>query len=410
MNGNASKSEENVGEEKKSQIDFALWKKSKEGEPAWQSPWGPGRPGWHIECSAMATDVLGSNLDIHAGGEDLKFPHHDNEMAQSEAYCGCAQWVNYFWHAGHLHIRGLKMSKSLKNFITIRQALEVHTAAQIRMLFLLQNWDKQMLYSDQMVNDAKTKESMLKNFFGVVKGLLRDVPASKLSDVPQNWGKDEDRLHEDFRICQSKVHASLCNNFDTPAAMEAIFSMVSASNKYINQPGRTQPRVMLLKSIALYITNILRIFGLLEESDEIGFKAAGSGSNKEEVVEKYLDAFVHFRDQIRMFARNNKHTELLDLCDELRDNIMIDLGVRLEDRNLADGQGALWKLDDPAVLRKELEEKIKKQKEAAAQKRKNKAEKLKKELKKWEAVVDTPPEKLFVDDKRFTKLDEKGLP
>ena len=176
--------------EKKSQIDFALWKKSKEGEPAWKSPWGPGRPGWHIECSAMAGDVLGDNIDIHGGGEDLRFPHHDNEVAQSEAFCGCKQWVNYFFHAGHLHIRGLKMSKSLKNFVTIRQALEEHTASQIRLLFLMQNWDRPMLYSDQMVGDAKSKESMLKNFFGTVKGLLREVPPTKFSKVPQCWLED----------------------------------------------------------------------------------------------------------------------------------------------------------------------------------------------------------------------------
>jgi cysteinyl-tRNA synthetase len=125
---------------KRSPSDFALWKKSKSGEPSWPSPWGEGRPGWHIECSVMASAVLGPNMDIHSGGIDLAFPHHDNEMAQSEvreiprdsnmayvypalfsqAYHNCRQWVNYFLHTGHLHIEGLKMSKSLKNFITIK--------------------------------------------------------------------------------------------------------------------------------------------------------------------------------------------------------------------------------------------------------------------------------------------------
>lgn len=103
--------------------DFALWKAAKPGEPAWDSPWGGGRPGWHIECSAMASSIIGSTIDIHTGGEDLRFPHHDNELAQAEAFYhdqGCCQWVNYFLHSGHLGIEGLKMSKSLKNFITIR--------------------------------------------------------------------------------------------------------------------------------------------------------------------------------------------------------------------------------------------------------------------------------------------------
>merc|ERR1719333_1139545 len=134
--------------EKRNPNDFALWKASKPGEPDWDPPGkaARGRPGWHIECSVMATDVQGEFLDIHAGGEDLKFPHHDNEMAQSEAYLNRPQWVNYWWHAGHLHIEGLKMSKSLKNFITIRQALEFHSARQLRLMFLMQQWDRGMNY------------------------------------------------------------------------------------------------------------------------------------------------------------------------------------------------------------------------------------------------------------------------
>jgi len=107
--------------EKVNEQDFALWKKSKEGEPFWDSPWGTGRPGWHIECSAMASSIFDEHpIDIHSGGIDLKFPHHDNELAQSEAYYDCNQWIKYFWHTGHLHIKGKKMSKSLKNFTTIK--------------------------------------------------------------------------------------------------------------------------------------------------------------------------------------------------------------------------------------------------------------------------------------------------
>lgn len=110
---------------KKDKKDFALWKKSKPGEPAWKSPWGDGRPGWHIECSAMAAAIFEKYpLDIHSGGIDLRFPHHDNEIAQSEAYYCCDNWINNFWHCGHLHIDGKKMSKSLKNFITIRHILD----------------------------------------------------------------------------------------------------------------------------------------------------------------------------------------------------------------------------------------------------------------------------------------------
>lgn len=124
--------------DKKNACDFALWKKSKEGEPWWDSPWGQGRPGWHIECSAMAAEFFKEYpIDIHSGGIDLRFPHHDNEVAQSEAYYDCDSWITYFLHSGHLHIEGKKMSKSLKNFITIRHILETYNHRHIRFLFLL---------------------------------------------------------------------------------------------------------------------------------------------------------------------------------------------------------------------------------------------------------------------------------
>jgi cysteinyl-tRNA synthetase len=145
--------------EKKSEADFALWKSSKPGEPSWSSPWGPGRPGWHIECSAMASEVLGSQIDIHSGGIDLAFPHHDNELAQSEAFWSgegrkCErQWVNYFMHMGHLSIQGSKMSKSLKNFTTIREALSRGdwTPRGLRIVFLLGSWKDGIEITDDVV-------------------------------------------------------------------------------------------------------------------------------------------------------------------------------------------------------------------------------------------------------------------
>ncbi len=141
--------------------DFALWKASKSGEPFWDSPWGNGRPGWHIECSVMASAVLGSNMDIHSGGVDLRFPHHDNELAQSEAFYNCKQWVNYFLHAGHLHIENLKMSKSLKNFLSIKETLAHTSPAQFRLLFLMQAWDASMDYSVDSVAGAKGMQSVI---------------------------------------------------------------------------------------------------------------------------------------------------------------------------------------------------------------------------------------------------------
>lgn len=140
--------------EKRSPNDFALWKLSKPGEPWWQSPWGHGRPGWHIECSAMASDICGQHLDIHTGGVDLKFPHHDNELAQSEAHFDSAEWVKYFLHTGHLTIAGCKMSKSLKNFITIQEALKKQSACELRLMFLLHSWKDTLDYSDNTMDMA----------------------------------------------------------------------------------------------------------------------------------------------------------------------------------------------------------------------------------------------------------------
>lgn len=150
-----------VQTEKKSPNDFALWKSSKSGEPWWTSPWGNGRPGWHIECSAMASDICGPKLDIHTGGVDLKFPHHDNELAQSEAHFNSQEWIKYFLHTGHLTIAGCKMSKSLKNFITIRDALVKNSATQLRLAFLLHSWKDTLDYSENTMEMATQYEKFL---------------------------------------------------------------------------------------------------------------------------------------------------------------------------------------------------------------------------------------------------------
>jgi cysteinyl-tRNA synthetase len=205
------------GLEKKSDVDFALWKASRKGEPTWDSPWGPGRPGWHIECSVMASDVLGSTFDIHSGGEDLMFPHHDNEIAQSEAHFDIHQWVNYFMHAGHLSIRGLKMSKSLKNFVSIRDALEMHSPRQIRILFLLQAWDKTMIYGDQSVKEALAKEKTIKEFFLQLQVLFR-----KDLSGPQFWLEEDRQLHRVLSETQDSVRKHLSDNFDYPQAFNDI--------------------------------------------------------------------------------------------------------------------------------------------------------------------------------------------
>lgn len=195
--------------EKRSPNDFALWKNSKPGEPAWPSPWGEGRPGWHIECSAMASEIFDKNVDIHTGGVDLKFPHHDNELAQSEAFFDCKEWVQYFLHTGHLTIAGCKMSKSLKNFITIKEALKNHSSTQIRFAFLLHSWKDTLDYSNNTMEIATRFEKFLNEFFLNVKDVLRQKPDN---DMLKFNKKDLDLCNKLFDT-KKAVHLALCGKF-----------------------------------------------------------------------------------------------------------------------------------------------------------------------------------------------------
>ena len=184
---------DDVKKEKKNAFDFALWKKSKEGDPFWESPWGKGRPGWHIECSAMANDIFKEHpIDIHSGGVDLRFPHHDNEVAQSEAYYNCDQWIKYFWHTGHLHIEGKKMSKSLKNFITIKEYLKTYTPRQLRLFILLHRWDAIINYSvEKSLPEAIEKERQFSEFFKSMKAVMRQLD---IKSQVQKWNTTDEEL------------------------------------------------------------------------------------------------------------------------------------------------------------------------------------------------------------------------
>jgi len=348
----ASAAAENDGElgaqanqaEKKCPADFALWKRSKAGEPFWESKWGPGRPGWHIECSTMASDVIGSELDVHFGGQDLRFPHHENELAQSEAYHGCKQWVRYFLHAGHLDIDGLKMSKSLKNFITIRQALAAgYTPRQLRMMVLLASWDKGMNFSDDTMEHARNADRAFTEFFHVVKFLVRSVPAG----APAVWGERERALRAALAKAQSTVHKALLDNFDTPTAMGALLELVRRVNDYSSGCNASDPklsaRVLLVQRCAQYVTKMLRIFGLIgSPSEEIGYGGDDQSSSAEAVVTPIVDAWAKFRTDVRTRARELKDQPLLNMCDVIRDEAMPKLGVRLEDDGVVP-----WKLSTP---------------------------------------------------------------
>ncbi|KAM3182992.1 hypothetical protein ACTXT7_011227 [Hymenolepis weldensis] len=251
--------------EKRNFSDFALWKASKPGEPAWPSPWGPGRPGWHIECSVMASDAIGDCMDIHTGGVDLKFPHHDNELAQSEAYFGHSHWVNYFLHAGHLTISGCKMSKSLKNFITIRDALRQHTARELRFAFLLHSWRDTLDYGADTMNEALALSKTINDFLFNVSHTLRLLSLSELKnngDLPENQD-----LTNALTAAQKEVFDALCDSIDTQRAMFAIRKLINSYNQVdCAQPlGTSSPcltaRAYQAYTLAAFILRLLCVFG-----------------------------------------------------------------------------------------------------------------------------------------------------
>ncbi|CAG9461321.1 unnamed protein product [Pedinophyceae sp. YPF-701] len=395
--------------EKRRPTDFALWKAARPGEPTWPSPWGPGRPGWHIECSAMASELIGQTLDVHSGGSDLRFPHHDNELAQSEAHfssCGCRQWVNYFLHSGRLNIDGLKMSKSLKNFITIRDALEVFTPRQLRLMFVLQAWDKPMVYGEGSLAEMRAKEAMLKNFFQNVEAALRAHSTS----LPAKWLAEETTLHAALQASQVEVRARLRDNIDTPGAMAALERLVRATNVYLSQrdgaEGAPPAQGMLLRRCAAFVTRILGCFGLAEgAADRLGFEAAQAGDTR--AFDALMDAFATFRDDVRGIARTlgSVAGELLAQCDRVRDETLVDLGVRLEDRPKG---GAVWKRDDPAALRAEIDEKRRAIHEAKMRKVQLAIERKRRELDKYKNIAALPtPVQALAGKYRF---DETGNP
>jgi cysteinyl-tRNA synthetase len=346
--------------DKKTPNDFALWKKSNVGEPFWKSPWGEGRPGWHIECSAMASDILKEIVDVHCGGVDLRFPHHDNEIAQSEAHFDCHQWVNYFWHAGHLNIEGRTMSKSKKNFITIRGALDSYSSRHIRWLFLLHRFNDGMDYSEQTMVTAQFHDKLFNEFFQNVKVTLRE---NDLKVRSEKWVQVDRDLHKMFMEKKKLIHEALCDNFDTPKVIKLLSDVIGSVNTYLKGECKSP----LLIEISAYMTNLMRIFGF--EGDAIGF-STGAGDFETE-VRPILDTFVNFREQVRDCAKLKKEPkEILILSDKLRDELLPELGIRLED--YVQGK-SVWKLEDPVKLKQEL--RIKKEEEEVEKRRRNKRRK-----------------------------------
>ncbi|KAI5310684.1 hypothetical protein KEM55_003525, partial [Ascosphaera atra] len=296
--------------EKRSDADFALWKASKPGEPAWPSPWGNGRPGWHIECSAMASSKFGKQFDIHSGGIDLAFPHHDNELAQSEAYwhekCGHDQWVNYFVHMGHLSIQGSKMSKSLKNFTTIREALEKgeYTSRSLRILFLLGGWKDGVEITEDLIKAANGWEERVNNFF--IK--TRDPANHPSTTSPQST------LADALKTAQDNVYAHLCNSFHTPGAMQAISELIS---KY-NSADKTTLPLADVEAAGRWVTSMVNIFGLNGNAPADTTEIGWAGIDVPAPAKPYLYPLSEMRDSLRLAAKDKALTR--DTLNSIVDN------------------------------------------------------------------------------------------
>ncbi|KAI1795517.1 cysteinyl-tRNA synthetase [Ganoderma leucocontextum] len=381
--------------------------------------WGPGRPGWHIECSVMASAVLGDKMDIHSGGIDLAFPHHDNEMAQSEAYHDCPAWVNYFLHTGHLHIEGLKMSKSLKNFITIDEILQKHTARQLRLAFLTQLWNSKVDFTESlMTGEVRGIEIVFNNFFTNVKALVSQAEAEGPSlDGKNRFQQAERELTDSFHASQRAFRAALCDSFNTPEAVTVLRDLVSRTNVYLKAPGG-DIEIGLVQRVARWVGEQLRMFGLGEgEPTELGWgqeRSAEEGSvNREEVLMPYLRTLSSFRDGVRKLAiakGDSALKDILALSDKLRDNDLVPLGVALDDQE--DGK-ALVKLVPPAELIKARDEKRAQTEAKAARK----AAVVEAERQKRIAALEkgrVPPQELFtppnVPEGTYGSWDENGVP
>ena len=282
-----------VDERKDDPLDFVLWKAAKPDEPSWDSPWGKGRPGWHIECSAMSTCCLGNHFDIHGGGQDLQFPHHENEIAQSEAATG-ETFVNLWMHNGFVRIDDEKMSKSLNNFFTVREILKLYKGEEIRYFVMASQYRSPLNYSDQLLDNARTALSRLYN-------TLRDL---ELTD-----GYDEN----DPAV--ASFNKAMDDDFNTPEALAVLFDLANQINKLRDQDAAAAlQKASVLKKLA-------NVLGLLEQ-DPVQFLQSGI---TQEDDGSDIDSLIEARNA----ARENK--DWVE-ADRLRDELDA-MGIVLEDKD-----------------------------------------------------------------------------
>ena len=290
--------------EKEDALDFVLWKPEKPGEPSWDSPWGKGRPGWHTECSAMAKKYLGDSIDIHAGGEDLIFPHHENEIAQSEAANG-TEFARYWMHNGFLNIDNKKMSKSLGNFFTVRDILAQYDGQVVRFFMLGAQYRNPLNFSKELMESAKASWQRIVTARGALKEALESA-SGEMTDEEQTLYAESDRFVADFE-------ASMEDDFNTADAIAAVFELVKFSNVALKEEHSAE----FLTRLAERMDTLLDVLGLNALVEE--------GPLPEEI-----EALIEQRQQ----ARKDKD---FATADKIRDDLLAQ-GIMLEDTR----EGVKW--------------------------------------------------------------------
>ncbi|MCK4608669.1 MAG: cysteine--tRNA ligase [Gammaproteobacteria bacterium] len=286
-----------VTEVKRDPLDFVLWKMSKPGEPEWDSPWGKGRPGWHIECSAMSAKHLGKHFDLHGGGVDLQFPHHQNEIAQSEAAFDC-KFVNTWMHVGYVQLNQHKMSKSLGNFFTLREVLKIYHPETIRYFMLVSHYRSPLNYSDENLNKA---QAALTTLYTAIRGLnnITEATADKY---------------------ETQFNAAMDDDFNTPEAIAVLFELAHEINRL-----RINKQTEIATQLGACLKKLGAILGILQ-SDPEEFLHANIDSDLKEKIEGLIAA--------RTTARTNKGWQQ---ADQIRDQLT-SMGIELEDT----AHGTLW--------------------------------------------------------------------
>ncbi len=296
-----------VSDEKEDPMDFVLWKPKKEGEPSWPSPWSDGRPGWHIECSVMSRKYLGEQIDIHAGGEDLVFPHHENEIAQSEA-CNEKEFARYWMHNAFLNIDNKKMSKSDGNFFTVREICDQYDPQVVRFFMLNSHYRSPLNFSKDLMEAAKNSLTRILTATGQLEFLLSGTLAEgKASEQEQKLLKEAEGLH-------NKYKAALDDDFNTADAIAAIFELVKLANTNCSSESTKE----FVQSLYELITKLCDILGIITQKEE-------------EMLDEEIERLIEERQE----ARKNKN---FARSDEIR-NLLLEKGILLEDTR----EGVRWK-------------------------------------------------------------------